>query len=172
MSSIYRKAHSAGWIDPDGKFMPIDSELTHDDLSSFFPRVPADEDHPSSFAVRNLGYLRVSNPFEFSSQGPLQRGDPRLQRMAKFTTDAVLSYESGGPPSWLEIPFRSRGTPLDWPVRIINDGSLILTTVDEFVDRYGSRETSDRLFSHFLGKLHERLLRTMIKRLIRERRRR
>ena len=175
MSSIYRKAHSAAWIDPDGKFMPIDSELTHDDLSSFFPRVPADEDHPSNFAVQNLGYLRVSNPFEFSFQDTLRRGDPRLMRMASFTADAVVSYEKRGPPSWLEVPFRSSGTPLDWEMRIIRPSltrSNETMTVGDFVDRYGSRETSDKLFGHFLGKLQERLLRAMIKCLIRETKRR
>ena len=41
-------------------------------------------------------------------------------------------------------------------------------TVGDFIDRYGSRETSDRIFGHYLDKLHERLLRAMIKRLIRE----
>jgi hypothetical protein len=44
-------------------------------------------------------------------------------------------------------------------------------TVEEFVDRYGSRETSERLFNYFLSKLQERLLRAMISHLIREVRR-
>jgi hypothetical protein len=174
MSSIYSKAHSAGWIDPDGKFMPIEADMIHDDMSANFPGVPMDEEFPSDYAVRNLGYLRVSNPFDFVIDEKPQRGDPRVERMAKFTADAILSYEkSGRTPTWLEIPFRSRGTPVDWEVKISQPGLRWETmTVGDFVDRYGSRETSDKLFGHFLGKLQERLLRVMIKRLIRESRRR
>lgn len=151
----------------------LESESTHDDLSAYFPGVPADEHFPSDYAVRKLGWLRVSNPFEFSFQDPLRRGDPRLATMAQFLTDAVLSYEKRGPPSWLEVPFRSSGTPLDWEIRIIRPSlarSNESMSVADFVDRFGSREVSDRLFGHFLGKLSERLLRSMIKRLLREQR--
>lgn len=173
LDSYYRKAHSVGWIDPDGQFLPIESEMIHDDLSAYFPGVPGDEEYPSDFAVRKLGYLRVSNPFELSFQGPLRRGDPRLAAMAKFVADAVLSYEKRGPPSWLEVPFRSSGTPLDWEVRIIRPSltqSNDSMTVADFVDRFGSREVSDRLFGRFLGKLSEKLLRSMIRQLLREQR--
>jgi hypothetical protein len=172
IGSQYRKAHSTGWIDPEGNLQFLDSELTHDDLSAYFPGVPADEEYPSDFAVRKLGYLRVSNPFEFSFQDPLRRGDPRLETMAQFITNAILSYEKRGPPSWLEVPFRSAGTPLDWEVRITRPSvtrSNESMTVADFVDRFGSRESSDRLFGHFLGKLTERLLRSMVKRLLQER---
>lgn len=173
MSSIYSKAHSAGWIDPDGKFIPIEADMIHDDISANFPGVPMDEEFPSGYAVKNLGYLKVSNAFDFLLDGPPRRGDPRVERMAKFTADAVLSYEKRGPPSWLAIPFRSVGTPLEWEVKISQPGLRWETmSVGDFVDRFGSRETSDKLFGHFLDKLHERLLRAMIKRLIRESRRR
>lgn len=171
--SRYRRAHSTGWIDPEGKMQFLDSESIHDDLSAYFPGVPADEEYPSDYAVRKLGWLRVSNPFEFSFQDPLQRGDPRLAAMAHFIADAVLSYEKRGPPSWLEVPFRSSGTPLDWEVRITRPSvtrSNESMTVADFVDRFGSREVSDRLFGHFLGKLSESLLRSMIRRLLREQR--
>jgi hypothetical protein len=62
--------------------------------------------------------------------------------------------------------------PLDWEVKISQPGlRWEATTVGDFVDRYAPRETSERLFSYFLSKLQERLLRAMIKRLIREARR-
>jgi len=168
MSSIYRRPHSAGWITPTGEVVEIPEGMNHDDLAQDFPGVPEDEMFPAGFATRQLGYLRISNAFDFLTPDPPRRGDPRLQAMAKFMADAVLSYGQY-PPSWLNIPMRSRGTPLDWEVKISQPGlRWETTTVGDFVDRYGSRETSDRLFGHFLSKLQERLLRAMIKRLIRE----
>lgn len=146
--------------------------MTHDDLSYNFPGVPMGEEFPSRYAVEELGYLKVSNPFDFQIAGPLAR-DSRVERMAEFTLDALLSYEKRGPPSWLAIPFRSRGTPVDWEVRISQPGLRPETmTVEEFVGGYGSPETQKRFYDHFLSKLQERLLRAMIKRLIREARRR
>jgi len=173
MESQYRRPHSTGWISPEGEMTFITGEMTHDDLSAYFPGIPEDELYPSGYAVSKLGWLRVSNPFEFSFHGPLQRGDPRLAAMAGFTAGAVLSYEKRGPPSWLEVPFRSSGTPLDWEVRIIRPSitqSNDSMTVADFVDRFGSREVSDRLFGRFLGKLSEKLLRSMIRQLLREQR--
>lgn len=142
--------------------------MNHDDVAQDFPGVPKDEEFPAGYATRNLGYLRVSNAFDFLVDGGPRRGDPRLETMAKFMADAILSY-NGHPPSWLALPFRSVGTPLEWEVKISQPGLRWETmTVGDFIDRYGSRETSDRIFGHYLDKLHERLLRAMIKRLIRE----
>ena len=143
--------------------------MFHDDLSANFPGVPEDEGFPSDYAVRHLGYLRVSNAFDFVMDDRPFPGDPRVERMAKFTADAILSYEKGGPPTWLAIPFRSRGTPLDGEIRMAQPGLRYVTmSVGDFIDRFGTRETSENIFNHFLNKLHERLLRAMIKRLIRE----
>jgi hypothetical protein len=168
MSSIYRRPHSAGWITPDGELIEIPDGMNHDDVAQDFPGVPKDEEYPASFATRELGYLRISNPFDFITPEPPRRGDPRLEAMAELTANAVLSY-GRYPPSWLNIPMRSRGTPLDWEVKISQPGlRWEATTVGDFVDRYAPRETSERLFSYFLSRLHERLIRAMIKQLMRE----
>jgi hypothetical protein len=171
MSSIYRRPHSAGWITPDGELIEIPDGMNHDDVAQDFPGVPRGEEYPASFATRELGYLRISNPFDFITPEPPRRGDPRLEAMAEFTANAVLSY-GRYPPSWLNIPMRSRGTPLDWEVKISQPGlRWESTTVADFVDRFAPRETSERLFSYFLSRLQERLIRAMIKQLMREARR-
>lgn len=172
MSKVYFKPHSAGWITPDGEFKLIRGDMMHDDAAENFPGMPKDETMPSQYAVSQLGYLRVSNAFDFIADTLPRRGDPRMERMAQFTADAVLEYARRGAPGWLAFKLRSHSTMLQWEVRFATPGSRYETmTVEEFVDRYGSRETSERLFNYFLSKLHERLLRAMINHLIREARR-
>jgi hypothetical protein len=169
-AETYRRAQSAAWIDPEGEFEPITGEMFHDDLSAYFPGVPLDEDYPSNFAVENLGYVKVSNPFEMLWSGtsrdvrdrPINR-EAQFESMAQYTVGAIASYRKRGPPSWLN----ERGDPIDWEVRVLqHQRPISRTTVGDFVERYGSRETNDRLYSA-LG-MNESRMRLVIRKLIRE----
>jgi len=150
-AEIFRRAQSAAWITPAGEFEGITGEMVHDDLSAYFPGVATDEDYPSSFAVEQLGYVKVSNPFEMLWNGERDdhRGrsidrDAQFETMADFTAGALIHYKKRGTPSWIS----GRGDPTEWEMRVLQPGRPISrTTVGDFVERYGARETGDRMYA-------------------------
>ena len=169
-AGVYRRAQSAAWINPRGEFEPVPDEMMHDDLSYNFPGMPRIEEYPSNFAVQKLGYLKVSNPFEFVWGG--SRSDHRnrpidvdaqFETMVDYTVGAIISYRKIGPPRWIN----ERGDPTEWEVRMLQPGRPIMrTTVGDFVERYGSGEAADRMYSA-LG-LNERRLRSLVRALLGE----
>jgi len=150
-AETFRRAQSAAWITPAGEFEGITGEMMHDDLSAYFPGVATDEDYPSSFAVEQLGYVKVSNPFEMLWNGGRDdhRGrsidrDAQFETMADFTAGALIHYKKRGTPSWIS----GRGDPTEWEMRVLQPGRPISrTTVGDFVERYGARETGDRMYA-------------------------
>ena len=101
--SMYRRAQSAAWITPRGEFEPVPDEMMHDDLSYNFPGMPMDEDYPSNFAVEKLGYMKVSNPFEFVWGGSRKDHhdrpidvDAQFETMVDYTAGAIISYRKIG----------------------------------------------------------------------------
>jgi hypothetical protein len=133
--------------------------------------MPVDENYPSSFAVEKLGYMKVSNPFEFVWGGSRKnhRGRPidvdaQFETMVDYTTGAIISYKmTRSTPSWIS----ERGDPTEWEVRTLQPGSPIArTTVGDFVERYGTADAADRMYSA-LG-LNEQRLRFLVRALLRE----
>lgn len=169
-SSVYRRAQSATWINSQGEFEPVPDEMMHDDLSYNFPGMPMGEEYPSNFAVENLGYLKVSNPFEFVWGGTRKdhRGRPidvdaQFETMADYTAGALARYKKMGAPRWIS----ERGDPPEWEVRILEPRRPILrTTVGDFIERYGSRETGDRMYAA-LG-MNERRIRSLVREMLNE----
>jgi hypothetical protein len=170
-AGVYRRAQSAAWINPRGEFEPVPDEMMHDNMSSFFPGMPADENYPSNFAVEKLGYMKVSNPFEFVWGGSRKnhRGRPidvdaQFETMVDYTVGAIVSYKTTrSTPHWIG----ERGDPTEWEVRTLQPGRPIMrTTVGDFVERYGSSEAADRLYST-LG-LNERRLRSLVREILGE----
>ena len=171
-TEVYRRAQSVGWINPRGNFEVVPVGMMHDDLSHSFPNMPSDEAYTSNFAVESLGYLKVSNPFEFVWSGtrkdhrnrPIDR-DAQFETMADYTAGALTSYKKMGAPRWIN----ERGDPAEWEVRILEPLRPILrTTVGDFIERYGSRETSDRMYAA-LG-MNERRIRSLVRAMLSERR--
>ena len=166
----FRRAQSAAWITPAGEFEGITGEMIHDDLSAYFPGVPTDEDYPSNFAVNQLGYVKVSNPFEilWSGERDDHRGrsidrDAQFETMADFTAGALIHYKKRGIPNW--VP--GRGDPTEWEMRALQPGRPISrTTVGDFVERYGSRETGDRMYAA-LG-MSESRIRSLVREMLSE----
>lgn len=163
--SVYRRAQSAAWITPRGELEVVPDEMMHDDLSYNFPGVPADEDYPSNFAVDKLGYMKVSNPFEFVWGGkrkdyrdrPIDV-DAQFETMVDYTASALISYRKIGTPRWIN----ERGDPTEWEVRILEPGRPIMrTSVGDFVERYGSAEATDRMYAAL--SLNERRLRSLVR---------
>jgi len=167
-SSIYGKAHSVAWIAPDGEFIQIDKGQNHDDYSSQFPGVESRERYPSNAAIE-LGYAKVSNPFEILLTD-VERGDARLETMAAFTSDAIVAFDkSKSLPAWLEVSQNDRSLPLTWPFRLTAPGrqlSFNRMTVGEFIGDYGSNETLEHIMNHFDGRMNERLLRVFIRKML------
>lgn len=169
-ASVYRRAQSAAWITPRGEFEAVPDEMMHDDLSSNFPEMPMYEEYPSNFAVEKLGYMKVSNPFEFVWGGSRtdRRGRPidvdaQFETMVDYTAGAIISYRKVGPPRWIN----EHGDPTEWEVRVLQPGRPIMrTTVGDFVERYGSSEAADRMYAA-LG-LNERRLRSLVRALLSE----
>ena len=169
-ASVYRRAQSAAWITPRGDFEVVPDEMMHDDLSYTFPGVPMDEEYPSNFAVEKLGYMKVSNPFEFVWGGsrtdyrdrPIDV-DAQFEMMGDFTASALVSYKRTSPPRW----FNERGDPTEWEMRVLQPGRpIVRTTVGDFMERYGNPETSDRMYAA-LG-MNERRVRSLIRSLLGE----
>lgn len=169
-TSVYRRAQSAAWITPRGEFEVVPEEMMHDDLSYNFPGVPMDEEYPSNFAVEKLGYMKVSNPFEFVWNGSRNdyrdrpiNVDAQFEAMVDYTAGAIISYRKIGPPRWIN----ERGDPTEWEVRVLQPGRPIMrTTIGDFVERYGSAEAADRMYAA-LG-LNERRLRSLVRALLGE----
>ena len=68
-----------------------------------------------------------------------------------------------GAPRWIG----ERGDPPEWEVRILEPGRPIMrTSVGDFVERYGSRETSDRMYAA-LG-ANERRIRSLVRAMLSE----
>ena len=170
--SVYRRAQSAAWITPRGEFEPVPDEMMHDDLSYNFPGMPTEEDYPSNFAVEKLGYMKVSNPFEFVWGGSRKDHrdrpidvDSQFEKMVDYTAGAIIRYRRVGPPRWIN----ERGDPTEWEVRILEPGRPIMrTNVGDFVERYGNSDAADRMYTA-LG-LSERRLRSLVRAMLSERR--
>ena len=173
----YSRAHSAAWITPAGKFILIDKKLSHDDYASDFPEfILAKAEgkierytYPSNFAVE-LGYAKVSNPFEILLEEPVE-DDPRLRKMAEFTAGAIIEFDkTRHRPAWLEIDFDDRPFPLRWPFRLTMPGrqlSFDPMSVGDFIGDCGSNETLELVMNHFANRMNESLLRKLIKRMLR-----
>lgn len=178
-ASVYRRAQSAAWITPRGEFEVVPDEMMHDDLSYNFPGMPMGEEYPSNFAVEKLGYMKVSNPFEFVWGGsrtdyrdrPIDV-DAQFEMMVDYTAGAIISYKKIGPPRWIKKIGPPRwinelGDPTEWEVRVLQPGRPIMeTTVGDFVERYGSAEASKLMYAS-LG-LNERRLRSLVRAFIGE----
>ena len=114
--------------------------------------------------------MKVSNPFEFVWGGSRKDHrdrpidvDAQFETMVDYTAGAIISYRKIGPPRWIN----ERGDPTEWEVRILEPSRPILrTTVGDFVERYGRRETADRMYTT-LG-MNERRVRSLIRALLSE----
>ena len=172
-TETFRRAQSAAWITPSGEFEGVPDEMFHDDISSNFPEVPISEDYPSNFAVEKLGYVKVSNPFEMLWSGDRKDykdrtidRDAQFETMADFTAGALIHYKKRGTPRW--VP--GVGDPTEWEMRVLQPGRPISrTTVGRFIERYGSRETGDRMYAA-LG-MNERRIRSLVRAMLNEGRR-
>ena len=83
--------------------------------------------------------------------------------MADYTAGALTSYKKTRAPGWIN----ERGDPPEWEFRILEPLRPILrTTVGDFIERYGSRETSDRMYAA-LG-MNERRIRSLVRAILSE----
>lgn len=141
----YRVMHSAGWITPDGEFIAIPAGETHDAVTHLFPGIPDDEQYPSSYAVANLGYVRVTNGFDYTYDGIDKIGDSRTTVMAQFTAQsAIFSKKNRMDPFDFD---EEQKDPAFWSVkiRVPDRKDSRVTRIREtmfaidFVSRYGQQ---------------------------------
>lgn len=171
----YRLMHSAGWITPSGDFIDIPEGETHDSVTHLIPGIPEEEQYPSSYAVAYLGYVRVSNGFDYAFDGTIRADDLRLQTMAQFTAQsAVFSKKNRRDPFDLD---EEQSDPAFWTVKIrqptrkdprITQIMSEMLAVD-FVGRYGGPGLETWMLNS-MG-MNESYVRHLIRRLILETRR-
>lgn len=174
------RAHSAAWIKPDGEFIPLMPGEHHAAVASDFPEMPSDDEnaskYPSTYAIARMGYVKVSNPFMCSWDGRGRRGDVRMETMSDFMSQFVVRVN------------KTQRNPLPWDIDVHNliDVKVYVTTVTDpnvyarterddssvgdFVDRYGSRETIDFLYGNLLGESFIRRCRRAESRILESRR--
>lgn len=77
---VYYRSHSAAWITPEGRFIPLGEDSIHDDYTSNFgiQRFIGlyDSGKASRIAI-NIGYAKVTSLFAISID-KIRGNDPRL----------------------------------------------------------------------------------------------
>ncbi len=192
--NIFKRAHSAAWIAPDGEFIPLASNQQHTDLAAEFPGMPTALDaaagnsnvsvedaanaerYPSTYAVARLRYVKVSTPFQCAWDGRGTRGDARMETMSDFMAQAVVWLKGSRHNSWGVDP-HSDLIETKVYVTTVTDPDIYKRSgredlsVGDFVDRYGSRETIDFLFGNLLDESFVRACRRIEERVLRSRKR-
>jgi hypothetical protein len=159
---IYDSITSAAWITPEGEFIPLNGNI-HDDYWSRFG-IPEGEKYPSRTAVK-MGYAKVSNPFVVSVNR-IMRSDPRLERMAQFTAEAIVAFDKNKTiPSWMDNKYRNR-SPLEWIFALNVNDERDEMHVKDFIGQYGSETARSLISSHFNVSMNESLIRKIIRRIL------
>ncbi len=176
--SIFRRQQSAAWITPDGDFVPLTGIQHHSEVASEFPGMPTDDEnainYPSTYAVALMRYVKVSSPFQCAWDGRGGRGDPRMMTMADYMAQAVSWLKGSRYNPW-DIDPQSDLTEVKVYVTVITNPDVYKRTsrddftVGDFMDRYGSREALDFLFSRLMGESFVRTCHEVERRVLRGR---
>jgi len=164
---VYYRSHSAAWITPEGRFIPLGEDSIHDDYTSNFgiQRFIGlyDSGKASRIAI-NMGYAKVSSLLSISID-KIRGNDPRLTEMAQFVAEGIVEFhDSKLLPSWMQEKYK-RMSPLSLPVSIIlGNGDIDQMTASELIFSYGPQETQDRVKAVF--KINENLIRQLIQETI------
>jgi hypothetical protein len=164
---VYYRSHSAAWITPEGRFIPLGEDSIHDDYTSNFgiQRFIGlyDSGKASRIAI-NMGYAKVSSLFAISID-KIRGNDPRLTAMAQFVAEGIVEFhDSKLLPLWMQEKYK-RMSPLSWPVSIVlGNGDIDQMTAEELIFSYGSQETQDRVKAVF--KMNVNLIRQLIQETI------
>lgn len=175
--SIFKHAHSAAWITPEGDFIPLTGNQHHAMLAADFPGMPADNQlakkYPSTWAISRMHYVKASNPFQCAWDGRGGRSDPRMGTMSDFMTQATvwLSGQTYNPWNDKDIHGDLAQTKV-YVTEVTSPDPYARSeredlTVGDFVDRYGSRETIDFLYGNLMGETFIRTCRMIERRILR-----
>jgi len=169
---VLKRQQSAAWIAPDGELMPLGRDEMHNDRAEGFPGMPADDptarDFPSTYAIAKLGYVKVSSPFQCAWDGRPQgrRGDVRMETMASLMSQAAVMIKRSRYNPW---GFSRDGDLIQIRVYVVQvkspdpyvSGEREDTTVGAFIDRWGSSDASDYLYSNLLSERAWKMLRLL-----------
>jgi len=169
---VLKRQQSAAWIAPDGELMPLGRDEMHNDRAEGFPGMPADDptarDFPSTYAIAKLGYVKVSSPFQCAWDGRPQgrRGDVRMETMASLMSQAAVMIKRSRYNPW---GFSRDGDLTQIRVYVVQvkspdpyvSGEREDTTVGAFIDRWGSSDASDYLYSNLLSERAWKMLRLL-----------
>jgi len=164
---VYYRSHSAAWITPEGKFIPLDEDSIHEDYTSKFgiQRFIGlyDSGKASRIAI-NMGYGKVSSLFSISID-KIRGNDPRLETMAQFVAQGIIEFRNSKLlPSWMQEKYE-RMSLLSLPITIMfSNGTFEEMVTGDFIFSYGSKETQDLLKAAF--KMNENLIRQLIQETI------
>lgn len=164
---VYYRSHSAAWITPEGRFIPLGEDSIHDDYTSNFgiQRFIGlyDSGKASRIAI-NMGYAKVSSLLSISID-KIRGNDPRLTAMAQFVAEGIVEFhDSKLLPLWMQEKYK-RMSPLSLPVSIIlGNGDIDQMTAEELIFSYGPQETQDRVKAVFM--MNENLIRQLIQETI------
>lgn len=112
-----------------------------------------------------MGYAKVSNPFVVSVNRTM-RSDKRLKRMAQFAAEAIIAFDKNKTiPSWMDSKYRYR-SPLQWNFTLNTRDGRDEMSVEDFIGQYGSHGTLDLVIDHFKDRIHENLIRMLIRRIL------
>lgn len=169
---ILKRQQSAAWIAPDGELMLLGADEMHNDLAEKFPGMPKDDplasDFPSTYAVAALGYVKASSPFQCAWDGRPKgrRSDVRMETMSGMMSQAAVmikrerynpwGIDSHGDLTQIRVYVMRVKSPDPYVSQERED-----TTVGAFVDRWGSAEVSDYLYSNLLSERAWQLLRIL-----------
>jgi len=164
---VYYRSHSAAWITPEGRFIPLGEDSIHEDYTSNFgiQRFIGlyDSGKASRIAI-NMGYAKVSSLFSISID-KIRGNDPRLTAMAQFVAEGIVElHDSKLLPFWMQEKYKSMPY-LWWPISIIlGNGDIDQMTAAELIFSYGSQEAQDPVKAAFI--LNENLIRQLIQETI------